>query len=108
MADWHAYCGIDCRSCELYKVTFNDDLEGKISLAEKWGANYKRAFSVEEMECLGCKSDNVFILCAKCDIKVCCDSHETESCKNCMEFKCERITQFYDYQKSKKTEVKYY
>lgn len=43
----------------------------KEKLAVEWGNLYKRSFSVNEMECHGCKSGKKFFLSNACDITLC-------------------------------------
>ena len=108
MHEWHGFCRIDCRTCELYRVTATHDLEGKKALAEKWGENYKIQFSIEDMNCKGCQSDQVFRLCESCPIKTCCKTRNLESCHHCDEFECNRLSAFYAYQTKQNTKVSYF
>lgn len=107
MNEWQAFCRIDCRSCELYILTLNNDLDGKKLLAEKWGEKYKTALSIKDMSCNGCKSNIIFKMCESCDIKKCCKTRNIESCAECNDYQCERISKFYLYQEQNKTNVKF-
>lgn len=100
-----AYCGINCNSCSLYIATINNNVSLKMKLAEEWGEMYSRLFKVEDMECLGCKSEEVFMLCSKCDIKSCNENKGIERCSKCDDYPCSRIERFYEWQEKQETKV---
>ena len=100
-----AYCGINCTTCSLYIATVNKDASLKMELATKWGQMYKKTFKIEDMECLGCKSEKVFMLCKKCDIKSCNENKGLEICSKCGNYPCSRIDKFYDWQEKQDTKV---
>ena len=105
MNDMTAYCGINCATCPLYKATVSGDDALKRQVAEEWGSMYKRTFHISEMECSGCKSEKVFIMCSKCDIKACNKNKESETCRRCSGYPCVRIQVFYKWQEEHNTEI---
>ena len=76
-----------------------------MKLAEEWGEMYSRNFKIEDMECLGCKSEKVFMLCSKCDIKSCNENKGIERCSKCDDYPCSRIEKFYEWQEKQETKV---
>lgn len=100
-----AYCGIDCGTCPLYLATVKDDAKLKAEVAEKWGKIYKRTMELDEMKCMGCKSDLKFGSCQKCDISACNKNKGTSTCSECEVYPCDRIKSFMDWQEKNNTEV---
>lgn len=92
-----AYCGIDCLKCPVYIATITDNSELKHSVMQDWGKLYKREFTVEEIYCYGCRSEQLFILCSRCDIKPCNLKRGIEQCEQCCDYPCSRIQRFYDW-----------
>lgn len=93
--DNKSYCGIDCLDCPVYIATINDDDDLRRKTAEEWGALYNREFKKEDIVCYGCKSDKLFILCEKCDIRECNIEKEINTCSQCTIYPCNRIKKFY-------------
>ena len=100
-----AYCEINCNSCSLYIATVNKDVSLKMEVATNWGKMYNRIFKIEDMECLGCKSKKVFMLCKKCDIKSCNENKAIETCSQCDNYPCNRIEKFHKWQEKQDTKV---
>lgn len=96
-----SYCGVNCHKCPVYEATIHESLSLKQKVAKEWGLLYKRNFEPNDMICNGCKSDQQFGLCQKCDIKVCNSVKGNDHCKVCMEYPCERIQKFESYLESK-------
>jgi hypothetical protein len=44
--------------------------------------------TLEQMQCFGCKSDNIFINCAQCVMRPCAISKGVEFCIECEEYPC--------------------
>lgn len=100
-----AYCGINCETCKLYQASKFKSNKLLYKLAEEWGNLYNRTFELEKLKCFGCKSDVVFELCNKCQIKLCNIERRIKTCTECSEYPCERIQQFIEWQKKEKTGV---
>jgi hypothetical protein len=99
-----SYCGINCNKCKLYIATITNDDEMKTEAANEWSILYKRDFRKEEMVCKGCKSDTLFVLCSQCGITPCCIGRGIDNCEDCDIFhRCERIQEFFRYQKENNT-----
>ena len=105
MVNLIAYCGINCATCPLYKATLNNDITKKQELAIKWGQLYNRSIDIRDMECCGCKTKKRFSLSDKCDIAYCNISRDIDTCTQCSLHSCDRIKQFYKWQKDNDTKV---
>ena len=88
------YCGHDCARCLTYLATVNDDNE----LRKQSQAVYKNEFGIniplEDIHCLGGRSDDAFYLCKECPLIKCCKEHNTEMCSNCSDFACKKIKDY--------------
>lgn len=104
--DLIAYCGIDCGSCPLYKATVENSDELKGQVKADWESRYQLSLSLEDMACLGCKSDVVYKYCVHCDLKSCNMSKGTANCTQCSDYACDRIQKFYAHQESNHAEVR--
>ena len=98
-----SYCGVNCEKCKVYIGTNTNNDSIKQEVANEWSVLYKRDFNKEDMICNGCKSDTLFSLCSLCDIPSCNTARGIENCEECDVFPCERIRQFFDYQKEYNT-----
>jgi hypothetical protein len=81
------YCGLYCGACEVVNATTNEEKSRVIGLFESqipgWHA------TLEEMHCSGCKSDDVFVNCAKCPIRSCAKVKGIDFCHQCIEYPCD-------------------
>lgn len=88
------YCGHDCSKCVTYIATKkNDD-----SLRKQAQRFYKEEFGLdmplEEFNCEGGRTENVFVLCERCPFIKCCNEHGVSSCNNCPEYPCKEISEY--------------
>lgn len=102
-----SYCGVKCESCKVFIATKNSDNSLKHIIAKEWGRLYKRQFTIEEIYCEGCKSNKVFCMCVKCDIRDCNTEKNIHNCSICNVYPCDRMIKFYQYQKEKQTGVEF-
>lgn len=90
-----AYCGLNCSNCEAYIATQEDDAAKREETARKWSELYKADIMAEQINCQGCKSDNVrFSHCNVCDIRQCCISMGVDNCANCEDYICDKLSAF--------------
>lgn len=94
MENTNSYCGINCTKCPVYIATAAKSLELKQKIANDWGKLYNRNFTAEEMTCYGCKKEQRFSLCSKCDIERCNRAKGNQHCRVCKEYPCNRILEF--------------
>lgn len=88
------YCGLDCRKCEAYLATVNDDDEARRDIARRWSEYNHVDITPDMINCLGCRTDGVKTpYCSHfCEIRRCAleKGHETCGCCPGME-SCGRV-----------------
>ena len=91
MKELLCYCGHDCARCLTYLATINDDEE----LRKQSQSFYKTEFGIdiplENIHCLGGRSEDIFCLCKECPFITCCKEHKTEMCSECCDYPCKKI-----------------
>ncbi len=92
-----AYCGMDCRQCDAYVATVNDDWELRERTATAWSEMNGVTIYPEQINCRGCRSDG--IKCAycqnNCPIRRCAVDRGIYSCGECDEkATCPLINEF--------------
>ncbi|MGE5621132.1 MAG: DUF3795 domain-containing protein [archaeon] len=84
-----SYCGLYCGACEVMNAVTYQDKERVISIfRDLWEKTGMGGVTPDEVECTGCKTDNVFINCSKCFMRQCAISKGVEFCIDCLEFPC--------------------
>ena len=92
-----AYCGLDCRKCDAYVATINDDWKLRKKTAEKWSKLNNAQILPEHINCHGCRADGIkTVFCQDiCAIRKCALKKKVEACKKCPDMKeCETIQTF--------------
>lgn len=99
------YCGLDCERCPVFVATAKNDDALRRETAEQWSKLYgeyladhlgRREFKLEEMNCSGCRSANLFVGCSICPIRACAMKRGLSSCAHCNEYQaCEALNGFY-------------
>ncbi len=97
MAIYLAACGLDCAACGAFKATRADDNLAREQVAQEWAAQFQSEISVEEINCLGCNSDSGprFKYCSMCQIRTCAYAFGFETCAECPDYGCERLSSFF-------------
>ncbi|PKN71822.1 MAG: hypothetical protein CVU50_09925 [Candidatus Cloacimonetes bacterium HGW-Cloacimonetes-3] len=91
MIDLIAPCGIDCRVCDAYIATQNNDIELKQKLADDFKLKFGVDKPLSELDCDGCGAQGKHIgFCAVCGIRVCAFAKGYATCAECAEFPCEK------------------
>ena len=84
------YCGLYCGACEIENARTEDQQKKVIQTFESnlpgWHA------TLDQMHCSGCKSDDVFVNCAKCPIRRCARERGIEFCYQCSDYPCQTHT----------------
>jgi hypothetical protein len=86
--DLLAPCGLYCGVCAVYIATRDDNEKFKKRLTTVYDV------PVEQIQCKGCLSDDVFVYCTICQIKSCVKSKGYDACHQCEDFPCEYVESF--------------
>lgn len=84
------WCGIDCTNCRTFRATIsNDDDMRKVvkNYYEEIGHNIE----IEDLFCLGCRSDEIMSGCAGCPYMKCGKEKGVHQCDECSEYPCESL-----------------
>ena len=78
-------CGLNCKTCDAYIATFNDDDELRKATAEKWRSAYNApGLEYTMINCTGCRADGAkFSHCSECEIRNCVKAKGFETCGDC-------------------------
>lgn len=99
MNDNIAYCGIDCKKCEAYIATVNDDNNLREKVAREWSKLNNVKITPEMINCSGCRMDGVkTIFCSTiCPIRKCALEKKYETCAECIELKkCIKVGKIFE------------
>jgi len=84
------YCGIDCTHCKTFLATINDD-DALRELVQGYYAEIGHAMELEEIHCLGCRSDEMLPGCADCPYMKCGKEVGLKRCDECIVYPCESL-----------------
>ena len=82
-----AVCGLFCPSCTVYIGTAEDPDRLKL-LAKRFGR------PIEDLECSGCRSDNLSFYCKTCTMKKCAADRGIKFCSECDDYPCSELKTF--------------
>lgn len=95
---YDTYCGLYCGACDIM-ATFKKSLEEKRK--PTWEdlppqlRNNLPFGKTDDIRCYGCKTDTVFVGCAKCPIRKCAkEKMHVENCFDCHKYPCLRLRIF--------------
>lgn len=82
-----AYCGLDCKKCDAYIATKNNDDELRRKTAEEWSRMNNVTILPEYINCEGCRTEGVkFHYCSElCPIRKCAMEKQLPTCGSCAE-----------------------
>ena len=89
-----AYCGLDCKKCEAYIATVNNDFELRKKVAKLWSELNNIELTPEMINCEGCRVDGVkTVFCSSlCEIRKCAMKNKFETCGGCEKIDtCDKI-----------------
>ncbi|HBV99424.1 MAG: hypothetical protein JL50_13175 [Peptococcaceae bacterium BICA1-7] len=86
-----AYCGLVCSDCNAYKATVNNDEALRKETAGEWSKMFGADIEVNQINCLGCKSEVRFGYCGMCQIRACSTERKYDSCAQCDSFVCDKL-----------------
>jgi predicted RNA-binding Zn-ribbon protein involved in translation (DUF1610 family) len=86
--EFAAPCGLYCGVCGILIAHRDGNLKFKERLTQVYGVG------VEDIRCSGCLSDDPFVYCRTCPIKLCTVEKGIEGCHECDDFPCQLIEDF--------------
>ena len=100
--DFIAPCGLYCGVCAIYMAHRDDNRKLKerlVGLYQGGGIGKgtlpnSEGLSVEDIRCRGCLSDDLFMHCRQCEIRICTQEKGYTGCHQCAEFPCNHIENF--------------
>jgi len=102
-----AYCGLNCDKCPVLIATSRDDDSLRQKTVEELFDLYGdilESFGIhslkpEDINCRGCRSERgLFIGCASCSIRKCCQDKGFVTCADCDEYEsCDTLKGFYSF-----------
>lgn len=80
-----AYCGLDCKRCDAFVATQNNDDALREKVAREWSELNGVTITPEMINCDGCRLDGVKTpFCASlCPIRQCATGKNYETCGDC-------------------------
>jgi len=92
-----AFCGITCTTCKAFIATQEDDDAKRRQVAEEWSKAYNSEIRPEQINCNGCLPGlGIHQQLHLCEIRKCGMEKEVENCAYCADYKCEKLTKFFE------------
>ena len=95
-----AYCGLDCRKCEAWIATQNNDDELRKKVAKEWSIWNHTEITPEMINCDGCRLDGKKTpFCdSLCPIKNCASNMKMNTCGRCSHlYDCDKLKMITDH-----------
>jgi hypothetical protein len=90
-----AYCGLNCRKCNAFVATRENDDQKREETARNWGQLFQVEIKPGQINCQGCKAEGLrFFHCNACEIRNCCVSRGLETCAGCEKYICDILAAF--------------
>ncbi|MBN2592409.1 MAG: DUF3795 domain-containing protein [Sedimentisphaerales bacterium] len=91
-----AYCGLICRTCQIYLATREPDeekqYEMRANIAQEIEKHYGRETKPEDVDdCDGCRTDGGRLFCTDCQIRMCAIKKGIANCAYCRDYPCEAL-----------------
>ena len=94
MKDMIGYCGLDCKTCDAYLATVNDDQALRDKTAKLWAELNQAPILPEHINCEGCRVDGKkTVYCdSLCPIRQCALKKTATTCGGCPDMeKCQTV-----------------
>lgn len=96
-----SYCGVDCRTCNVFKATVHGDEAARAEAVKIWVKTAQQHWGMETLDpailnCRGCRIEGpaIFKGCSLCPIRRCAKGRNLSSCGLCPEWRdCERLSE---------------
>ena len=87
MKDMIGYCGLDCKKCDAYIATVNDDRALREKTAKLWAELNNAPILPEHINCEGCRMDGAkTVFCEHiCEVRQCALKRDVATCVGCSE-----------------------
>ncbi|MCL2517960.1 MAG: DUF3795 domain-containing protein [Oscillospiraceae bacterium] len=82
------YCGHDCSKCLVFRATLADDNDMREASKKFYETNLGREITIEKINCLSGRSDEIMELCRECPFIKCCGDKNLHGCSDCAEYPC--------------------
>jgi hypothetical protein len=95
-----AYCGLDCKTCDVKVATENNNNVLRATLAARMQIHYKNPeISIADINCSGCRKTGVKMwYCELCEIKKCATSKSFQTCAMCEKMEtCQMVGKIHKY-----------
>lgn len=94
-----AHCGQDCKECDAYKATANNNNELRRKTAKEWSEMLGKELKPEDIKCMGCRSTSeaVYQQVPVCKIRACALEKRMETCADCDSYICGALNEFYSH-----------
>lgn len=85
MKDMIGYCGLDCKKCDAYIATINDDQALRKKTAKRWAKLNNAPILPEHINCQGCRVEGIkTVFCdSLCGIRKCALRKGAATCGDC-------------------------
>ena len=85
MREMIAYCGLDCKKCDAYLATINDDQALREKTAKLWAELNNAPILPEHINCEGCRADGIkTVFCdSLCAVRQCAMKKAVTTCGGC-------------------------
>ncbi|HYK89715.1 MAG TPA: DUF3795 domain-containing protein [Acidobacteriota bacterium] len=106
-----AYCGLNCRTCQIYLATRVSDKEQQIrmktDIARLCREHYGLEYEPEDItDCDGCaQGGRLFSGCSVCLIRKCAVEKSVENCAYCDEYVCANLAAHFSSEPTAKTRL---
>ena len=82
------YCGLNCKQCDAYIATINNDLQLKEKTAKLWSELNNTVITADQINCEGCKGEGAktYFCGFLCQIRQCALKKRVENCGYCEKF----------------------
>lgn len=88
------FCGHVCSRCLTYLATINNDNELRLKSQRFYKGEFNLDIPLEELHCLGGRSEDVFYLCKDCPWMKCAKKKGLSTCSECTEYPCKPLAKY--------------
>ncbi|MDD4495827.1 MAG: DUF3795 domain-containing protein, partial [Eubacteriales bacterium] len=88
------FCGHDCSRCITYLATVRNDENLRIQSQRFNKDEFNLDIPLNEVHCLGGRSDDIFKLCRDCPWMKCCRERNIDACLKCTEYPCKLLAEY--------------